>query len=145
MKKILILIIPLLLTGCFGGAGQGYLTNTCTKQEISDGFKSTETYVVDFKKDDINHVKITNSYESFNDSGKLSLKAIKETVKNYNQKVKNMSGVIITIVEDTNNKAIITYDIDYSLISEENLKFFELVDDYNTQINKLKEKNMECK
>lgn len=145
MKKILILIIPLLLTGCFGGAGQGYLTNTCIKEEFSDGFKSTVIYVVDFKSDDINHVKITNSYESSNDNGKLSLNAVKETVRNYNQKVKNMKGVTITIVEDTDSKALIDYDIDYSLISDDDLKFFELVDDYNTQINKLKEKNMECK
>lgn len=145
MKKIIILILPLLLTGCFGKAGKGYLTDTCTKTEESNGFKSSESYVIDFKGDDITNVKIINNYEVTNDIGVNSLKAIKQTLISYNKSIKNMEGVTINIIEDNDKNIVIEYNIDYSLVSEENLEFFKLVKDYNTQINKLKELKMECR
>lgn len=135
MKKLIILFIPFLLTGCFGLKGQGYLTNTCTKIEKTVNIEENDTYILDFKSGIVNKVTLTKSYSSTDD-----ISYIKDSLNSYKAAYENDRGVNITI-----NDYTITYEFDMSLVKDEIKKTFDLKDNYNDQIKVLKEKGVVCK
>ena len=61
MKKLILCIMILLLTGCFENSG--YLTNECTKKEISNTLISNTTYKFGFKNNVIDEMDITYDYQ----------------------------------------------------------------------------------
>ena len=134
MKKILILLIPLLLTGCFGKIGSGYLTSTCTLKQTSKSLEEIITYKVDFKENVISTITLTKEYN--NDS---ILSALKSEEKSYT----SISGMKVMLLE-TNNT--ITYTFDMKKINDKNIiDKFKLKNNYNDFASELKKLGYVCK
>ena len=64
MKKIILLILILLSTGCFEDSGK--LVTTCVKKEDINTLYLESTYVINFKADIINNVDVTYYYSDRN-------------------------------------------------------------------------------
>lgn len=137
MKKlyiIMVALIPLLLTGCFGKNGAGYLTNTCTKNTPVP-YNEQDTYVINFKSGVVNTVILTNSFS--NNAGE----AITSSLKSYEDAYKNTKGVTVSLSDDYT----INYTFDLSKVSDDIKDNFKLKNSYNDQINILKENGYTCK
>ena len=132
MKKYVLLLIPFLLTGCFGEVGKGNLSTTCIKIEYSSNIVETKKYEIEFSKGNINKITYTNSFES--DSIDMS-----NAIKSYKKSYENEVGVDITI----NGNSII-YIFSYDEISDNIKKEFDLTSKYNDQIKKLKGSGFTC-
>ena len=132
MKKYILLLIPFLLTGCFGEVGKGNLNTVCIKTEYSSNIVETKKYEIEFSKGSINKTKYTNSFES--NSIDMS-----NAIKSYQMAYKNESGVTIT----TNSNSI-TYEFDLNTVSDFIKTEFDLTNKYNDQIKKLKGSGFTC-
>lgn len=130
MKKYILLIIPFLLTGCIDASGT--LVKTCTKDEYSSSIKETKKYVVEFRKNIINTVTFTDTFESDID--------MSNAIKSYEKAYRDVSGVSVST--DTNS---IQYIFDMSKISDEVKKEFNLTNKYSDLEKKLKGSGFVCK
>ena len=57
MKKIILLILILISTGCYEESGK--LVTTCTKKENINSLYREITYTIDFKADVINEIGVS--------------------------------------------------------------------------------------
>ena len=126
MKKYLVLLIPLLMTGCFGNAGSGVLESTCTKT-TGVTIKEETTYNFQYKKGDITKMTIKKSYT--NEVG----------LDGYSKAWNTFEGVTSEVDGNT-----ITFEMDINTISDEVKKDFNIEYNYNNQIKKLKDLGYTC-
>ncbi len=134
MKKIVILLLCFILTGCFENSG--YLIKTCTKEEKSDTFTGITTYTFGFKNDIIDDLKITYDYQDSNVETISSLKLSLETQNNY---LKLNQEILI----DNPNQYKITYQLPLNPSDEVKDKFI-IRTSRTDLVNNLKEKGFVC-
>lgn len=134
MKKILILLIPLILTGCFGKVASGYLSSTCILKETSKELEEIITYKMDFKENVISTIALTKEY---NNNSILS--TLKSETKAYN----SISGMAVSLAEENNT---ITYTFDMTKVNDENvINKFKLKHNYSDIVTELKKLGYICK
>lgn len=101
MKKIIIILSCLMLTGCFENSG--YIVKSCYKEEKSNDLKVTTTYIFGFKNDIINNVKVI--YDNVGNEN--SIKSVKLSLESQN----NYSNLKYNLLVDNNEQYKIEYNI----------------------------------
>lgn len=139
MKKVILLFLIVIFTGCFGETGKGYLNVTCTKEETANGITSTFITKIKHKSDDIVSMSISYKYETEN---KNELDALKQSLISESNLLKDK--LTITNNEDDNYYEII-YDIDYSKMDSEIKKHFYLEDLSSGQVKYYEKLGYSCK
>lgn len=134
MKKFIILLSCLILTGCFENSG--YLVKSCEKQEQANTLTTTTTYTFGFKNDIIEDIKI--SYDNV-DSDVNTISSIKLSLETQN----NYSNLKYNVITDTENQYKIEYDIPLDS-EEEILDKFYIKKSRTDLVNKLKELGYTC-
>ena len=108
LKKIILLLIVILLTGCFEDSGT--LTKFCTKEDKANTLTVNTTYTFTFKQDVISDLKVGYHYTDTNSS---TIDAIKLSYKSQNALLENIS---YNVLEDKENE----YKVEYTLPLQEN-------------------------
>lgn len=134
MKKKIFLIIPLLLTGCLGEAGKGYITKTCTKNEIINGNNLETEISIKSKQGDIETIIIKETYEKNND-----LESITYSKKSEQNLFKQTTGATLNIEDNT-----FTYEINKKEASEIIIKRFNIQDEQHKQIKYYEDNGYSC-
>jgi len=140
MKKIVVLTLLILLTGCFSDTGKGYLTNTCTKEQTAGGLTDKSTYEIYFKEDEVINVRLTHQFEGDNDD----INSIKTSFKFQNNYLTNFQEIKMENNE-TDTSYTITYDIDMSKLTDEIKERFSLKKERSKLVLELKENDYTCK
>lgn len=136
MKKIVLLILILLSTGCFEDSGK--LITTCIKTEDINTLYLETTYVIDFKTDIINNVDVTYYYTD-RDSNTLS--SIKSSVNSVDQFIE---GLRKNIILDDDSSYKVTYNINLN-DSEKIKNRFYISERRSNLVKTLEEKGFICK
>jgi len=135
MKKILLVLLIISLTGCFEDSG--YITKSCSKQEKANTLTTTTTYTFKFKNDIIEDINVLYNYE---DVDSITIKSIKSSIESQNK----FLDLDYDLLTDNNNKYEIKYNIDLNS-SNEILDKFMIKSSRTELVNKLKEQGYECK
>ncbi len=134
LKKIVILLLCLLMTGCFENSG--YLVKSCTKEEKADTLTSITTYTFGFKNDVIEDLKITYDYH---DLSADTISNIKQSLEIQNIYYQLSTNVLI----DEENQ----YKVEYQLPLDANdeLKEKYIIKTSRTDlVNLLKDQGYVC-
>lgn len=135
MKKTLILIIPMLLTGCLGEAGKGYITKTCEKNEIING-KNIETKIkIKAKQGNIETLTIIETYDK-----NMDLENITNSKKSEQNLFKQTKGATLDI-----NDNVFTYIINKNESSDLIIERFNIQDEQHEQIKIYENNGYKCK
>lgn len=135
MKKKIFLIIPLLLTGCLGEAGKGYITKTCKKNEIINGNNLETEISIKSKQGNIETIIIKETYEKNND-----LESITYSKKSEQNLFKQTTGATLNIEDNT-----FIYEINKKEASELIIKKFNIQDEQHKQIKYYEDNGFTCK
>ena len=136
MKKIILLILILLSTGCFEDSGK--LVTTCVKKEDINTLYLESTYVIDFKADIINNVDVTYYYSDRNSN---TLSSIKSSINSTDQFI---SGLRKSIILDNESEFKVSYNITSEDSKEVKTKFF-VEERRSSLVKTLEEKGFVCK
>lgn len=134
MKKYLILIIPMLLTGCLGEAGKGYITKTCTRKESINGNNLETTIKVKAKQGNIETITITEVYENIN------LESITNSKKSEQNLFKQTTGATLNIKDN-----VFTYEINKNEADTIIKEKFNIMEEQHDQIKYYEENGYTCK
>lgn len=134
MKKLL-LIGTLLLTGCLGEVGKGYITKTCTKEEKINGLNKNTTITIKSKSGTPETIEIKETYDK-----NLDITSITNSKKSEQNSYKQENGIEIKI---KNNEYI--YTINTKEISEEIKERFNIKTEQHKQIKHYEEEGYTCK
>lgn len=134
MKKIILVLLVLSLTGCFENSG--YLTKSCTKVDTANTLTTTTTYTFSFKNDIIDDINILYTYT---DESDITITSIKTSVETQNKYL----DLNYEILNDTSNKYEIRYNIAMDS-SEEILDKFMIKKSRTELVRNLKEQGYEC-
>lgn len=132
MKKILLISTILLLTGCLGDVGKGYITKTCTKTENVNGKNVETTITVRSKSGDVETIKIKEKYDDSID--------ILDSKKSEQIYYKHENGITLDI-----NDNEYTYTINAKEISEEIKERFNIKNEQHKQIQQYQDMGYTCK
>ena len=126
-KKYLVLLLPLLFTGCFGNAGNGILKQTCTKEITTVNLIEEDKYIFEYVSGNITKMEIKKSYNM-----ELDLEASMKAWNTFNGVHASISG----------NE--ITYEFDMNEVSDEVKEYFNIKDTYNEQVKTLTNLEFKC-
>lgn len=132
MKKILIISTTILLTGCLGETGKGYIKKTCTKEEYINNSKINTTITIKAKSGNIETIEIKEIYDE-----KLDILDSKKSEQIYYQHEKG-------ITLDINNNEYI-YTINAEEISDEIKERFDIKKEQHKQIKQYEDEGYTCK
>ena len=135
MKKTLVLIIPILLTGCLGEVGKGYITKTCNKEESINGNKIETSIQIKAKQGSIEKITITEKYDE-----NMDLESITNSKKSEQNLFKQSSGITLNI-----DKNIFTYEIIKNETSEFIIEKYNINDEQYKQIKYYEDNGYTCK
>ena len=135
MKKNILIPIMILLTGCLGEAGKGYITKTCTKKETINGNNLETNITIKSKQGNIETITITETYDK-----NIDLKSITNSKKSEQNLFKQTKGTTLNI--DNN---IFTYEINKTEASELIIQKFNILDEQHKQIKYYEDNGYTCK
>ena len=136
MKKILVILILFGLTGCVSNKE---LVNTCTKVETANELTSTTIYVINFNKDIISTVNITNEYTA----DESTISALKLTTITQTNFWKDRVTFNTLLDNKTNYK--VEYIIDVNSIDNDIYKYFNLQKERSKLVSSLRDTGFTCK
>ncbi len=132
MKRILLILTIILLTGCLGEAGKGYITKQCKREENINGLqKQTEIKIKSLK----GHVELIEIKETYDKN--LDLTSITNSKKSEQNSYKNIKIDI--------NENIFTYIIETKNLTEEEKQKYNVKNEQHQQIKTLEEQGYTCK
>lgn len=134
MKKLILVLLGLTLTGCFNESG--YITKSCIKEEIANSLSSKTVYEFKFKNDVIEDISVLYSYS---DNSKLTIDSIKSSIESQN-KFLDLNYEILT---NTDNNYEIKYVIDINS-NKEILDKFMIESSRTKLVKNLKEQGFIC-
>ena len=134
MKKLLLVSTILLLTGCFGETGKGYITKTCKKIEQVNKINIYKNITLKSKQGNLTYLTINEKYETESD-----MTSIINSKKSEANMYTNETG-INTNIEDN----IITYHIDITKASELVIERFNIKKETHKMIKYYEEKGYTC-
>lgn len=133
MKKILIVLSFLLLTGCFEDSG--YITKSCTKNDSANTLNTSITYTFKFKNDIIENLEIVYDYK---DSDKVTINSIRMSEETQN-KYLNLNYEVLS---NNDSEYKIKYNVD---LNSNNFSDKFIVNKSRTKlVNKLKDEGYNC-
>ncbi len=143
MKKLIfMLLICLLLTGCFGETGSGIITKTCTKTIEEEGLTIKEERVI---KNENNNVIVVIFRDTVTNNGDDNyFKALKNS---YTSEVNslNSNNVLSTIEDDKDKELIVTYNFNYNDLDDSVKEKYNLTELNHNQVKKYEEEGFKCK
>lgn len=140
--KYLILLLPLIITGCFfGEAGSGFTSKTCTRQTSIDDITLIEEKVIKQKDNKIVSVVVSNKVVG--DTSE-TFRALKNSYLSEVNNLKNL-GIVVNINEEVKNEYSVSYELDFSTLSEELKRKYEFEDLYHNQLKKYEDEGYKCK
>ncbi|MBR1376630.1 MAG: hypothetical protein IJ565_02335 [Bacilli bacterium] len=128
--KYIVILLPLVLTGCFGLSGSGNLKNTCIKKEETNYSKEIDTYTLEYYQGDINKITLVKEYSGID---------MKSALETYQKAYATEKGVNVQVSGNT-----ITYIFDISKVSDEVKTTFNLKDTYSEQSKTLQSLGFTC-
>ena len=144
MKKILICLFCLCLTGCI--VSNEDFNKTCTKVKKTENLKDTMSIYVTYDNEDVvKEAIVTKTYKALNDEGKSILKDIKESAISFNEKYAGNDNIKITVSKDEDDKWQLKYYLTVSKLSEDILDEFKIKQNSIKFFNKMRDENIECK
>ena len=135
MKKTIILIIPILLTGCLGEAGKGYITKTCKKTESINNNTIETKIEIKAKQGNIETLTITETYDK-----NMDLESITNSKKSEQNLFKQTTGATLDI-----NDNVFTYKINKNESSDLIIERFNIKDEQHEQIKIYEKDGYKCK
>lgn len=135
MKKIIIPIMILLLTGCLGKTAKGYITKTCIKKELINGNTIEKKIEITSKQGNIEKIIINEQYDE-----NIDLNSIINSKKSEQNLYKQTTGINLQIL---NNRFI--YEIDVKNASELIKERFNIKEEQHKQIDYYEENGYACK
>lgn len=143
MKKLLIILCILFLTGCVKNED---FKQTCNKTVKSSTITdNTKTYVVYDAEDNIKNAVITKTYTALNENGEKLIKNIKESSISYNKKYASNNNIKITVSKDKTDTYEIKYYLNVLKLKESTLEEFNIKKNSIKFFNKMREENIECR
>ena len=142
MKKLLICLMVLCLTGCVKNED---FEKNCKIVKNSENLKDmTSIYVTYDNEDALKSAVITKTYKALNDEGKQTLEEIKESAISYNEKYAGNKNMKITVAKDEDDEWQLKYYLDVPKLRETVLDEFMLKKNSIKFFNKMRDKNIEC-
>ena len=142
MKKILILLVCLCLTGCI--VRNDDFEKTCTRTLNSDNLiDKTDIHVSYDNEDNINEAIVIKRYEVLGEDLTL-LEDIKKSATILNEKYAFNNNIRITVSIDEDDVWEVKYYLDVPKISDNILEEFSLKKNSIKFFNKMRKENIEC-
>ena len=135
MKKILILMTFIFLTGCLGEAGKGYITKTCKKKEIINENTIETEIKIKSKEGNIEKITITEIYEK--NEGLESIIKSKKSEKNL---FAQTTGATLEIKDN-----VFVYEINRNTASELIIEKYNILTEQHEQIKYYEANGYTCK
>lgn len=135
MKKILLVSTILLLTGCFGEVGKGYITKTCTKQEQANEININTNITLKSNQGNLVSLIITEKYETEN-----NLTSIINSKKSEANMYNSTTGITTNIENNT-----FTYTIDVTNAQDLVMERFNIEKEVHKMIKYYEENGYICK
>ncbi len=143
MKKVIIFLFVLCLTGCI--VRNEDFEKTCTIVNKSSDLKDTvQIYVTYDNEDVVKDAIITKTYESLTDEGITLLEDIKASGVSFNEKYASNDNIKITVSKDEDNVWELKYYLDVPNLKSDILDEFMLKQNSIKFFNKMKDENIEC-
>ena len=137
MKKIMIFLCVLLLTGCFGEESRGHLTHRCVKVIETEGLKDETIYEIKFIQDIIENIKNIHNYEG----KKTTIDSIKQS---HESQVRFYERNNVRVESTNNDIYTITYNIDMSMLTNEIREKFNLLEERSKLVLSLEKDGYKC-
>lgn len=143
MKKFLILLVSLCLTGCI--VSNEDFEKTCKTVKKSENIKDTYSiHVVYNNKDVVKEAIVTRNYKALDEEGKDTLEDIKKSATSFNEKYAFDDGMKITVSKDEDDEWELKYYLDVPNLDEDILDEFMLKKNSVKFFNKMRDENIEC-
>ena len=136
MKKLILLFVILLSTGCFEESGQ--LVTVCTKNEQLNSLNIETSYSINFKTDIVEDVNVTYYYK---DSNIDTLNSIKTSI---NTTDRFISGLRKNVLIDNDTEFKVSYMV-YLDDEKEILNKFFVEEKRSNMIKNLESQGFTCK
>lgn len=143
MKKILICLFCLCLTGCI--VSNEDFEKTCTSVKKSENIKDTYSIQVIYDNEDVvKEAIVIRDYKSLNEEGNSILKDIKESATLFNEKYAGDESIKITVSKDEDDEWEVKYYLDVPKLSDDILDEFMIRKNSIRFFNKMRDENIEC-
>jgi len=135
MKKIILLINVILLTGCLGRTAQGYITKTCKIEENINGNKVETIITLTSKEGYIENITKQEIYDEL-----MDIEAITNSKKSEQNIYKTKSGIDLYIEKNT-----FLYTINVKEIDDTIKERFNIKDELHRQLDYYESTGYTCK
>ena len=143
MKKILICLISLCLTGCI--VSNDNFEKTCKTVKTSENLKDTYSIHVTYDNEDVvKEAIVTRTYKALNENGKDILESVKMSATSYNEKYAGNNNIKITVSKDEDDEWQLKYYLTVPKLSEDILDEFKIKQNSIKFFNKMRDENIEC-
>ena len=140
--KYSILLLPLIITGCFfGEVGSGFTSKTCTRQTSINDITLIEEKVIKQKDNKIVSVVVSNRIVGESNE---TFKALQNSYLSEANNLKSL-GIFVNINEEVKNEYSVSYEFDFSTLSEELKRKYEFKELYHNQLKKYEDEGYKCK
>ncbi|CCY46146.1 unknown [Firmicutes bacterium CAG:822] len=143
MKKVLILLIALCLTGCI--VRNEDFESTCEVNNDTENISDNMSVHVTYDNEDIvKKAVVTRTYKALNDEGKATLEEIKTSATSFNEKYAGNENIKITVAKDEEDEWQLKYYLDVPNLDNDVLNEFMLRKNSVRFFNKMQDENIEC-
>lgn len=143
MKKILICLFCLCLTGCI--VSNDDFEKTCKTVKKSENINDTYSIHVIYDNEDVvKEAIVTRNYKALNEEGRDILESIKESATSFNEKYAFNDNMKITVSKDEDNEWEVKYYLTVSKLSDDILEEFMIRKNSIRFFNKMRDENIEC-
>ena len=143
MKKIILVLTVLCLTGCVGNKD---FSKTCIEITNTKDLETKNSMEVSFNnKDQVTKSIVTKTYKAKNEAGEEAILSIKESASDYNNALLKKEGIKISVSKDTLKEYEVKYYLDTLKMKKSTLELFNLKQNSIKFFNKMRSDNIECK
>lgn len=143
MKKILIMVCCLCLTGCL--VSNEDFEKTCTSVKETENLEETMSiYVVYDNEDTVKEAVVTRSYVALNETGEATLEEVKESALSYIEKYAGNDSIEITVSTDEEDAWEIKFYLDVPNLESDVLDDFMIRKNSIRFFNKMQDENIDC-
>lgn len=143
MKKVLICLISLCLTGCI--VSNEDFEKTCKTVKKTENLRDTYSIHVTYdNKDVVKEAIVTRTYKALNENGKDILEDIKESATSFNEKYAGNKNMKITVSKDEDDEWQLKYYLTVPKLSDDILDEFMIKKNSIKFFNKMRDENIEC-
>lgn len=140
-KKYLVLLISLMITGCFfGEVGSGITSKTCTRETSLDGITLIEEKTIKQKDNELRIIVVTNKIVG---EPTTTFKSLKNS---YLSEIKNLQnlGIKTSVIDDVEHEYSVSYEFDLNTISDDLKEKYEFENLYHNQLKKYEQEGYKC-